>query len=1017
MINEILQQFSFVAVDIKTTGIKPETNNIIEIGATLFQKGEEIAQFHAFVQPTFEISPHSLAALDISLNTLKHYGLPLKNALKELDDFVKDHTLLFFNDLNQSSFLTYHIFNQNLTPFIDYHYDLYELMKIYFPFAPHFDLQALIESLQSQEKISSGCKDTSKLLGKLFYEIINYIVDKIPYPKNRVIYQIAAIAGLDNDLSAILTKITEYQQKTALIVKQDELPLNPQKNFIDSQVTNSQYPTIEKVLGKSGLFSERFPHYEEREGQIMMAKAVEKAFTDNQLLLVEAGTGVGKSFAYLIPAIEYSTRNKCKVVISTNTKNLQEQLFFKDIPTLAEILPVNFKALIVKGRENYICLSRWLETTINTQSLTRYEAQGLIYLVVWQSLTSTGDISENNAFDKTKFPASWRLVASERYFCGGMNRCPNSSKCHVMFIKKKLEDAGIVVVNHSLLLSDLMNEKKTLGEYSRVIIDEAHNLPSVAGKHLGFSLTYFDINQLLNHIVFIKQKKNIGLLPNFLNIIENTLRDSQSSKAQFITQGNSIIEFIAENKRAFTDVFDKLAHIAEDKGSYGKFRIKDSKVIPDFESDFNQLKISWNQLCQKFFNLTELLRITSREIIHDYDKYLSDFDGIYKQLSDVQESLTKLAKPEWSDFVIWLEQISSKTSDFPLVIINYAPIEVNEKLHGFLYNAIDTLIMTSATLAIRGVFKFFLNQSGLALLKDKPIEQIIVPSPFDYDKQSKLFLTNFLPFPKDSFFVDQALKVLNTLISNTKQGSMVLFTSYKDLNYAYKELQEPLFEQGIKLLAQGISGSRNSILNEFKRNKNSVLLGTSSFWEGVDVQGDSLSQLIVFKLPFQVPSEPLVEAYIEKLEAQNKNSFMHFMLPNALLKVRQGFGRLIRSKLDKGVVIILDKRVITTRYGDYFRQILPCQLQVVNTDLELIDLTNKFFNTLEVKSNLQIPDSKSTLENNSKILVPDSPKNLEDKSNLFFPDSKNSIEKKSSVSVPDSPKNLEDNNNVHFPDF
>ena len=949
MINEILQEFSFVAVDIKTTGIKPETNNIVEIGATLFQKGQEIAHFHSYVQPTFELSPVALSALDISLNTLNHYGQPLKSVLKELDNFVNDNTLLFFNDIDQSSFLTYHIINQNLTPFIDYHYDLFELMKIYFPFATHFDLEELTKNLESREKISTGCKENSILIGKLFNEMLIHIVEEVPYPKNRVIYQVATIAGLDNDLSAILTKITEFQQKTALIKQQVEIKFNPQRNFIDSQKGKTEYPTIEKVLGQEGLFAQKFPQYEEREGQIMMANAVETAFTDNQLLLVEAGTGVGKSFAYLIPAIEYSARNNCKVVISTNTKNLQEQLFFKDIPTLAEILPVTFKALIVKGRENYICLNRWLETVLNTQSLTRYEAQGLLYLVIWESLTRTGDIAENNAFDKSKFPASWRLVVSERYFCGGMNRCPNSGNCHVMFIKKKLDEAGIVVVNHSLLLSDLMNEKKTLGEYSRVIIDEAHNLPSVAGKHLGFSLTYFDINQLLNHIVFTKQKKSIGLLPNFLNIIENTLRDSETSKSHFLAQGNSIIEYIAQHKKSFSDIFDSLSHVAEEKGSYGKFRLKDNQVIPTFESDFTQLRNIWNELCQKFFRLTETLRITSKDIIHNYDKYLADFDGIYQQLSDIQESFTKLSQPEWSDYVIWLEQISSKNSDFPLVIINYAPIEVNEKLHGFLYNAVDTLIMTSATLAIRGVFKFFLNQSGLALLKDKQIHQIIVPSPFDYDTQSKLFLPSFLPFPKDSFYVDQALKILNTLITNTKQGSMVLFTSYKDLNYAFRELQEPLYEQGIKLLAQGISGSRNTILNEFKRNKNSVLLGTSSFWEGVDVQGDSLSQLIVFKLPFQVPSEPLVEAYLEKLEAQNKNSFMHFMLPNALLKVRQGFGRLIRSKQDKGVVIILDKRVITTRYGDYFRQILPCKLQVINTDLELVDLTNKFFNTLEDK--------------------------------------------------------------------
>ncbi len=956
MNNEILQAFSFVAVDIKTTGIKPETNNIIEIGATLFQKGQAVDQFHSYVQATFKVSPLALASLDISLNTLNHYGQPLKNVLKELDNFVGDNNLLFFNDIDQSGFLTHHIIQQNISPFIDYYYDLYELMKIYFPFSQHFDLEQLSQNLKYQLPDSQNCQDKSKVLGEMFYQLIDYVIDNIAYPKNRLLYQIAAIANLDSDINSILLKITEYQQKTALVKEDKFTAKNSQVNFIDSQVKSSQYPSIEKILGNSGLFSEKFPNYEERQGQIMMAQAVDTAFQKDQLLLVEAGTGVGKSFAYLIPAIQYSTKSKSKVIISTNTKNLQEQLFYKDLPTLAEILPINFKALIVKGRENYICLKRWLETSLNINSLTNYEAQGLLYLVVWQSQTTTGDISENNAFDKTKFPASWRLIVSERYFCGGINRCSHGSSCHVMFIKKKLEEAGLVVVNHSLLLSDLMNDKKTLGEYSRVIIDEAHNLPSVASKHLGFSLTYFDINQLLNHIIFVKQKKKVGLLANFLNIIENTLQDSQASKSHFISQTNSIIDFITEHKKNYSDVFNKLSHIVEERGSYGKYRLKDVSVIPDFESDFTEFKNTWNQLSQKFFRLTELLRMTSKDLIHQYDKYLTDFEGIYQQLSEIEESLNILSKPEWNDNVIWLEQLASRNSDFPLVIINYAPIEVNEKLHGYLYNAVDTLVMTSATLAIRGVFKFFLNQSGLALLQDKAIEQIIVPSPFDYNKQSKLFVTNFLPFPKDSFYVDQALKILNTLISNTKQGSMVLFTSYKDLNYAYRELQEPLFEQGIKLLAQGISGSRNSILNEFKRNKNSVLLGTSSFWEGVDVQGDSLSQLIVFKLPFQVPSEPSVEAYIEKLEAQKKNSFMHFMLPNALLKVRQGFGRLIRSKLDKGVVIILDKRVITTRYGDYFRQILPCKLQVINTDLELVDVTNKFFNNLQDKEHVQIPD-------------------------------------------------------------
>jgi ATP-dependent DNA helicase DinG len=276
-------------------------------------------------------------------------------------------------------------------------------------------------------------------------------------------------------------------------------------------------------------------------------------------------------------------------------------------------------------------------------------------------------------------------------------------------------------------------------------------------------------------------------------------------------------------------------------------------------------------------------------------------------------------------------------------VINYAPLEVNQLLAKTLYPQLDSIVFTSATIAIRGIFKYFSLQMGLNLVENKVIRERVVPSPFAFDKQSVLLTTPFLPDPSDPYFQAQSITVLRRILDIAKVGCLVLFTSYKDLNMVYESLEKEFFEKDIPLLAQGKGASRSAILKEFREHGRGVLLGTSSFWEGIDVQGESLSMLIIYKLPFQVPSEPIVEAYIEKIERQGKNSFLHYMLPNALLKLRQGFGRLIRSKTDKGIVVIMDSRVVTKQYGSYFREVLPTKTVDTRNILELEDIISRFF--------------------------------------------------------------------------
>ena len=329
-----------------------------------------------------------------------------------------------------------------------------------------------------------------------------------------------------------------------------------------------------------------------------------------------------------------------------------------------------------------------------------------------------------------------------------------------------------------------------------------------------------------------------------------------------------------------------------------------------------------------------------------YDQHLEGISAYVMRLSEMEGVLLSILNPDLNNFALWIENPNRPDRNTPSSILNYAPIEVNSFLTKMLYEKIPSIVFTSATLALRGSFKYILAQSGLDLMKDKQVVCRIVDSPFDYDTQSKLLITSFLPEPKDRFFHSQAIACLKQVLATTDVGTMALFTAYRDLDAAYDQVSDDMFYAKRPFFAQGKGGSRSGMLEEFKKSKNAVLLGTSSFWEGVDVQGESLSLLILYKIPFQVPSEPLVEAYIDKLEREQKDSFMHYMLPNALLKLRQGFGRLIRSKTDRGIVLIMDSRVSKKRYGSYFKEILPGKHLELKDELQLINEITRFFSQI-----------------------------------------------------------------------
>ena len=920
-IDELLK-FTFIAFDIETTGLKKEHEEIIELGAVKYTNGVEVERFSEFIKPMKKV-PFFIKQLTHITDEQIASGKPAFEVLKKFKEFVGNEFLIAHNSNFDVPFTNHHLELNGQMPLSNHVFDTLELSRIYFPFNHNHKLTTLAEFFDVVNESAHRAIHDAETTARAFVKLLEFIDKYIDVRLNNNLLTIARTIDTNTSLSVILEKIVDYQRKYALIQsKRPKPPFNVIGNFIDHQHPKPECYDIEKLFEEDSFFSKKFPNYEKRTGQIQMSTQVEGALRDKVHLMVEAGTGVGKSIAYLIPAIKYGYERKERVVISTNTKNLQEQLFYKDLPVLKEILPIPFTAGLVKGRDNYVCNRYWENITFNLGDVTStYDLQGLLYLIIWKEFTTTGDVSENSSFDKNRFGSLWKKLLADRYICTG-KRCSHFKNCHYMQVREKLKEANLIIINHSLMLSDLMNENSTLGEYDCLICDEAHNLPDIASKHMGFQLSFADFNNLSNGLYYKSKKVEGGILPSLLKDVENSLIDKSYKEVL----GKAITKLTVELRIRIdfiSEFFESVAEKVNTKGSWNKFRIKTEKELENVTTNLTEINKFWSEVCVKLSSLHQTLSTMSTKIFPNLEDHISQVEGMDKRISETRTKLDLLLSKGLENHALWFESKYGVENLTFQASINYAPLDVSTIFNEILYNKVDTIVFTSATLALRDSFKYFRSRMGINLLPEEKVREIVVDSPFDYTKQARLVTAGFLPDPKDKLFFNQSLKLLEDVLLNAKVGTLALYTSFADLNNMYEALAENFAQQGITLLAQGKGGNRTVLLNEFRRQGNAVLLGTNSFWEGVDVPGKSLELLIMNKLPFQVPSEPIVEAFIEMLEKEGKDSFMHFMVPNALLKLRQGFGRLIRSKKDRGVILILDNRINTKRYGKYFKDVLP----------------------------------------------------------------------------------------------
>ncbi len=734
--------------------------------------------------------------------------------------------------------------------------------------------------------------------------------------------------------------------------------------FADTPKTHLDPGALADCFAPNGPLARVLPGYETRPQQVRMMEAVAEAFNHDSLAVIEAPTGVGKTMAYLLPAVLWAVRNKERVVISTNTINLQEQLIHKDIPLLRNVIDEPFNAVLVKGKGNYLCL-RKLQAAHSEATLFEDEdaRQSLDAIEEWSRRTEDGSLADLPFVPPREV---WNRVCSEADTCSYAH-CPSPRRCFVGRARRDMAKAEILVVNHHMLFSDLAIKKEignfsslaVLPSYSRLILDEAHNIEDAATDYFGASVTRLGAIALLGRFVRAERNQERGLLPFIKHQLARESGWLSSEKIDPILDivDNEALPALAAAREALLAAFKALgSHVGEHCKQVGReirWRLTDEALQHPSLREIHHVYVV--PACEELSRCAEagqrLVKHMRRLPIPAGDEEEPLLSSERLQLEAYTDRLNRLAANFMamtshhveSNTVRWAE-IDAENEH--VLRLARCPLEVGPNLAEWVYDNLASVVMTSATLTVKNNFSFFRQRTGVDRVQDRPTEEVMLESPFDFENQALLGLPNDLPRPDAPGFLDASTKAMGEVAQITGGGVFVLFTSYYALDYAYKKLEKQLRANGMQPMRQGAQ-NRTHLLDKFRANKGSVLFATHSFWEGVDVAGKALQCVILPKLPFRVPTEPVFEARVEAIEAQGGNSFMEYTAPQAVIRFRQGFGRLIRRRDDRGAIVVLDSRIVTRHYGRMFLESLPGVRAVRGSTAAVMAALNRFFNQTE----------------------------------------------------------------------
>jgi ATP-dependent DNA helicase DinG len=906
---------TIVALDLETTGLDPERDAVIEVGAVRF-KGDRVEDtWSSLVNPGRPLSAFVVQLTGITDDMLA--GAPrLSSVLGDLQAFVGDAPILGHSIRFDLSFLQRKgLFQDNPT------LDTYDLASVLLPTAGRYRLTSLAELLGVPLRASHRALEDAQTT-RLVYQQLLHRIQKLPLGLLEEIVRLgedvfwgagwAFEEALDHRpaLEDIPPTMPDGLEPSIQPVAPVAGPLPPRADRLALDIDE-----LAALLEPGGPFARRFPSYENRPQQIAMLRAVADALSSGKHLLVEAGTGTGKSIAYLIPALAWAEHNGERVVISTNTINLQDQLIHKDLPDLTQTLGVAYRGAVLKGRGNYLCPRR-LAALRRLKPQSPDEMRLLAKVLVWLGQGGSGDRNQINLAGPWE-TAAWARLSAEGEGCSpdtclevGRGQCPYYRA------RAAAEQAHVVIVNHALLLADIATGSRVLPDYRYLIVDEAHHLENAVTNGLSFHASEGELERLLREL----GSQRSGLLGEVMTGAKRGLPPSLSAPlAQAAaTIAGRVQECLEGAQALFASLSAFLASQREhhDIGPYGQqIRILPStRTLPDWAP----VEMAWENLRAPLSSAVQQVRETAdmlTDAMAGDDSPAEDLAialrGALRGLEEHYTNLESMLFEPDGKTIYWVEARSAPGR----ISLHAAPLEVGPLVERFLWREKESVVMTSATLTTGGEFDYL-----RARLHAQDADELALGSPFDYETSTLLYLVTDIPEPANRQAYEKAIENgLVRLCKATGGRTLALFTSYEQLRRTARAIGDPLGEAGIVVYEQGEGTSRHALLESFRTTGQSVLLGTRSFWEGIDVPGEALSVLVIARLPFDVPSDPIVAARMETYD----EPFSGYSLPEAVLRFRQGFGRLIRTRSDRGIVAVFDRRIMSKSYGRAFLESLP----------------------------------------------------------------------------------------------
>ena len=911
---------SIVALDIETTGLDPQADAVIEIGARRFEGHRVEDEFTTLVNPNRHI-PEFITGLTGIDDAMVRQSPHIRDVLEELAAFIGDSPILGHNiKFDLSFFQKYNLFELNER------IDTYEMAAVLMPNASRYNLGALGQQLGIPLPATHRALDDARVTAVAFQKLYE-MASGLPLDLLAEIVRHSEPLEWDGAWpfqQALRARSHESVKAKTVQGKQDAGPLfEPEQEQKKRKGPALQVPEeplpidpdeAASVLEYGGPFSQYFEAYEHRPEQVEMLRAVANALSTGQHLMVEAGTGVGKSFAYLVPAAMFALANNTRVVVSTNTINLQDQLIKKDIPDLCAALNLDLRASVLKGRSNYLCPRRF-DLIRRRGPATADEMRVLAKVLVWTQEDASGDRTEINLTGPAERDV-WVHMSAEDDACTSETCLEREGgACPFFRAKQAALNAHILVVNHALLLTDVAVGNRILPDYQHVIIDEGHHLEAATTGALSFRLTQWDMDRLIKET----GSSSSGILGQLLSAARDQTRPSDFAVLnQKVQRGTDLAWRLQEQARIF---FDALAEFVtfQREGQPPSTYAWQERILPASRTQpgWDNIEITWGAAGETLNLLVRLVGELQKGAadlyasgVESLEDVISNLGSLLRRLSEAENMVGSMVSEPVADYVYWVEVNPNNNR----LALNAAPVRVGPLVEQYLWHEKRSVILTSATITTHGEFGYMRS-----VLSADEADELALGSPFDYQNAALLYIANDISEPHTSDYQRQLDQALISLCKASGGRALVLFTSYAQLKRTSRTITAPLAQSDITVYEQGEGASPNALLESFKGSQRAVLLGTRSFWEGVDVPGEALSVLVIVKLPFAVPTDPLVAARSETFE----DPFNEYQLPEAILRFRQGFGRLIRTQSDRGVVVILDRRLLTKSYGRAFVESLP----------------------------------------------------------------------------------------------